>query len=191
GVARPVGELAASQEQAMVSPGEADGVRGGLRRSLADEDHWILAARRLSWPQTVLHGGVWVAVVAVARLVWRGREALSPPERWLLPAGGFVLLLVSGLGLRAREQLAASAVFLAGAVLVAAPALLAVFAELGWFAGRPEGPAQLFGPPYANDQVFVATGFAAALSAAALFLLRSTALAWTTAALAAAAYLSW
>lgn len=191
GVAGQLADFELWEQQAMVSSVEADRVRSVLRRILADEDHWILDARRLSVPQTLLNVGIWLVVVAVTLLVWLGREQLSANARWMIPVSGFLVLLVSGVALRARHHLATAAVFVAGAVLAAAPAALALLAEHGLLGGRPAEIEPLFGEPYSNTQVFAALLSGFAFSLGGLAVLRSTALAWSTAGLAALSWMGW
>ena len=179
------------QSQGMISPVEGDRVRSVLRRVVADEDHWILDARRLSLPQMILNSGIWLVVVSVALLVWLARDELSETTRWLLPCAGFLALLLGGFLLQVKRQVETAAVLLAGAVLTAVPALLSLLAAFDLAAVRPEQIAQLLGEPYSNQQVLLAGAGALALSVAALLLLRFTALAWTTAALAAATWFGW
>ena len=53
------------------------------RRLLADEDHWIIDARRITFLQTVLSCGTWLAVVAEAL------DALEKDHAFLLEGGVF------------------------------------------------------------------------------------------------------
>jgi len=191
GVTGQLIELDGWERQAMVSRVEADRVRTVLRRILADEDHWALDARRLSLPQTLLNAGIWLVVVAIGLLVWRGREQLDSTMRLAIPSAGCLVLLIAGAVLVVRRQIETAAVFLAGAVLASVPTLLVALAELGWSGARPEGVAQLLGEPYTNEQVFAALGVSFLLSGGALIALRSTALAWTTADLGALTWIGW
>ncbi|MFH0945901.1 MAG: serine/threonine-protein kinase [Planctomycetota bacterium] len=179
------------QRQGMISPVEGDRVRSVLRRVVADEDHWILDARRLSLPQTILNSGIWLVVVAVTLLVWLARDELSDTARWLLPCAGFFALLFSGGLLQAKRQVETAAVLLAGAVLTAVPAILSLLAAFNVRAVRPEQITQLLEEPYTNQQILLASASALALSVGSLLLLRFTALAWTTAALGAATWFGW
>jgi hypothetical protein len=98
------------------------------------------------------------------------------------------LLAAGCIAWRRRDELAA-ATFLAGTALAAAPCALALFGELGLFAGPPLGITQLFGQVFTNQQVFAASLTALLLSAFAWRRLKMTGFAWTTATLAVATYL--
>jgi serine/threonine protein kinase len=190
-VARRLEETADWETHGMISPGEGDRLHAVYRRILADEDHWILDARRLSPPQALLNAGTWLVVVAVTLLVWLARDELSPLARWLIPTAGFAMLLAAGFVLHLRREVEFAAAFLAGAVLVAVPAILALLSELGLLADRPRGIPQLLESTYSNDQIFAACAAGLALSVAALWLLRFTALAWTGAALASLTWVAY
>lgn len=187
-VSRQMGDLEVWQQQGMISGVEGDRVRTVLRRILADEDHWILDARRLSLPQMLLNTGIWLVVVAVALLVWLGRDELSADARWLIPNIGFLVLGLSGVLLHLRRQPEISAVLFAGAVLAAVPAVLSLLTEQGLLSARPEDVTQLLPEPFANQQLLLSCGGTLLLSLAALLLIRSTALAWTTATLLVATW---
>lgn len=177
--------------QGMIGQAEADRLRDWHRRVLADEDHWIVGARRITPAQAALNTGAWLAVVAAALSVWLGREELGPTGCWLWPL--LVTSVLLGLGARAerRRERLASATFLAAAALSLGPALLAGLGELGWLAGAGPGERTLFGELFSNRQVFAAALGAFGLSVAALARLRLTGLAWTTAGLGVAAYFGW
>jgi len=179
------------QRQGMISPVESDRVRSVLRRVVADEDHWILDARKLSPPQMILNTGIWLVVVAVALLVWLGRDDLSATARWVLPNLGFGVLLLLGIALQLRGQIETAAVLLSGAVLTAVPAMLALFSAFDWLLLRPEGIAQLLEAPYSNQQILAACALGLSLSIIALLALRYTALAWTTAVLGVMTWFAW
>ena len=104
------------------------------RRLLADEDHWIIDARRITPLQTILSGATWLAVVATVLTVWMLRDELAPPWRWLLPAYFTTMLLLAGQAARREREPLAAATFLAGAALAIAPCTLALLAELHVFA---------------------------------------------------------
>ena len=176
--------------QSIISPEERDALEIVYRRLLADEDHWIIDARRITLLQTILSGGTWLAVVATVLTVWMLRKDLGPPWRWLFPALLTGTLLMAGhLARRARENLAA-ATFLAGAALAIAPCTLALLAEMGIFATPSPGVAQLFPGTFTNQQALAASLTAFVVSAFGLWRLKMTGFAWTTAALATASYLS-
>lgn len=128
-------------------------------------------------------------MVATVLIVWLLRDELGTPLRWLLPMTFTMALLAAGcIAWRRRDELAA-ATFLAGTALAAAPCALALFGELGLFAGPPLGITQLFGQVFTNQQVFAASLTALLLSAFAWRRLKMTGFAWTTATLAVATYL--
>ena len=176
--------------QSIISREERDSLEVVHRRLLADEDHWIIDARRITLPQTMLSAGTWLTVVATALTVWMLRQDLGPLWRWLLPGCfTFTLLLAGYWAQRLKEQLAA-ATFLAGAALAIAPSTLALLAEMNLLAHPAAGVAQLFPSSFSNQQVAAASCTALAISALSLWRLKMTGFAWTTAALACASYLS-
>jgi len=178
------------RSQSMISREEQDSLEIMHRRLLADEDHWIIDARRITHLQTILSCGTWLAVVATVLTVWMLRDDLGRPWRWLLPVFFSVTLLAAGwIAQRKREKLAA-ATFLAGAVLAIAPGTLALLAETGWFGVAPSGAAQLFGGTFTNQQVLISSLIALTVSAVALWRLKMTGFAWTTALLGVASYFS-
>ena len=176
--------------QGIVSPAEADRLAVVYRRILADEDHWIFDARRLSLPQVALYTGTWMVVVATLLLVWFARDDLAPWGRVVLPLGSCAILLALGAVARARREIVGTASFVTGLVLAAAPAAVSLFSETGLLALRPEGVEQILPAPYTNEQVFAALSISLALSLGALALLRMTAFAWSTASLLAAAWIA-
>jgi serine/threonine protein kinase len=178
------------QSQSIISREEQDSLEIMHRRLLADEDHWIIDARRITLLQTLLSCGTWLAVVATVLTVWMLRDELGRPWRWLLPVYFTLTLLAAGwLAQRKREKLAA-ATFLAGAVLAIAPGTLALLAETGWLGVAPAGVTQLFGKTFTNQQVLVSSLTALAVSGLGLWRLRMTGFAWTTAVLGAQSYFS-
>ena len=160
------------------------------RRLLADEDHWIIDARRITLLQTVLSGGTWLAVVATVLTVWMLRDELGAPWRWLLPAYFTASLLVAGHVARRERETLAAATFLAGATLAIAPCTLALLAEFGWFTTPPEHVMQLFPKTFTNQQALAASLTALVVSAFGLRRLKLTGFAWTTATLATLSYVS-
>jgi hypothetical protein len=178
------------QSQSIISREERDALEIIHRRLLADEDHWIIDARRITPLQTILSAATWLTVVATILTVWMLRNELASPWRWLLPVFFTGALLAAGdFARRAKENLAA-ATFLAGAALAIAPATLALLAELGWFAAVPLEVKQLFAGTFSNQQVLMASLTALGVSAFGLWRLRMTGFAWTTATLAATSYVS-
>jgi serine/threonine protein kinase len=178
------------ESQSIISREERDSLEVVHRRLLADEDHWIIDARRITLLQTMLSGGTWLAVVATVLTVWLLREELSSPWRWLLPTGITLALLAAGhLARRCREPLAA-ATFLAGAVLTVAPCTLALLAEIGLFSVAPAGITQLLAGTFTNQQVLAASLTALVVSGFALWRLKMTGFAWTTAVLLVCSYMS-
>jgi serine/threonine protein kinase len=184
------GQARAWESQNIISREERDSLEVVHRRLLADEDHWIIDARRITPLQTILSGATWLTVVGTVLMVWLLRDDLGAPGRWLLPAFFTVALLAGGhVARREREPLVA-ATFLAGATLSIAPCTLAILAELGWFARGPEQVTQLFDGMFTNQQVLSASLTALAVSVFGFWRLRMTGFAWTTAALATTSYLS-
>jgi serine/threonine-protein kinase len=176
--------------QSIISREERDALEVVHRRLLADEDHWIVDARRITPLQTILSGATWLAVVATVLMVWMLRNDLAPLWRWLLPTYFTAMLLLAGQAARrAREPLAA-ATFLAGAVLAMAPCMLALLAELH-IGGTPARQVkQLFPDAFTNQQVLMASCTALAVSVFSLWRLAMTGFAWTSAILGATSYLS-
>ncbi|MFO1514758.1 MAG: serine/threonine-protein kinase [Verrucomicrobiota bacterium] len=178
------------ETQSIISRDERDALEIIHRRLLADEDHWIIDARRITPLQTILSAATWLTVVATVLTVWMLRDELASPWRWALPVFFTVALMLAGdLARRTRENLAA-ATFLAGAALAIAPATLVLLAELKVFVGVPSGITQLFTGTFTNQQVLAASLTALAVSGFSLWRLKLTGFAWTTATLAAASYVS-
>jgi hypothetical protein len=184
------GQARAWESQSIISREERDALETVHRRLLADEDHWIIDARRITPLQTILSGATWLAVVATVLTVWMLRDELGTPWRWLLPAYFTLVLLLAGHTARRQREPLAAATFLAGAVLAIAPCMLALLAELHVFAAPPPGVKQLFTGTFTNQQVLAASFTALAVSVFSLGRLRMTGFAWTTAALAAMSYVS-
>jgi serine/threonine protein kinase len=178
------------ESQSIISRDERDALEIIHRRLLADEDHWIIDARRITPLQTILSAATWLTVVANVLTVWMLRNELAAPWRWVLPVFFTAALLLAGhFARRWRESLPA-ATFLAGAALAIAPATLALLAELRVLATAPPGITQLFTGTFTNQQVLAAALTALCVSGLSLWRLRMTGFAWTTATLAAASYVS-
>src|SRR5208283_614514 len=97
------------QSQNIISIEERDALETIHRRLLAEEDHWIIDARRITPLQTLLSAGAWLTVVATVLTVWMLRQELAAPWRWLVPFFFTSVLLAAGLTAhRARENLAAA-----------------------------------------------------------------------------------
>ena len=178
------------ESQSIISREERDALEIIHRRLLADEDHWIIDARRITPMQAILSAATWLTVVATVLTVWMLRDELAPPWRWLLPVFFTTALLLAGHAARRSRENLAAATFLAGAALAIAPATLALLAELCWFATPPKGVTQLFPTTFTNYQALAASLTALAVSVFGLRRLKMTGFAWTTAALAASSYLS-
>lgn len=184
------GEITNWEAQGIISREERDQLQVLHRRLLADEDHWIIDARRLTLAQTVLYTSTWVVVVAAVLLVWLAREDLSSALRWLAPVTATLSLLGVGVVAERRREKLAAASFLAGAALSLVPTVLSLLAEFGWL-GVPRAPAtQLFGEAFTNQQFLAACLAAFLVSAGALARLRLTGFAWTSAVLGVATYLA-
>lgn len=181
-------DVANWEAQGIVSRDERDQLQTMHRRLLADEDHWIIDARRLTSAQTTLYTSTWIVVVAAVLWVWRAREDVAAPWGWLAPAVATGVLLGTGWVAHRRRENLASASFLAAGGLSLVPAILSVLRELGWWASPAPGIGQLLGPTYTNAQCFVACLGALVLSAVTLGRLRMTGFAWTTLVLGVAAY---
>ena len=97
-------------------------------------------------------------MVATVLTVWKLRDDLAAPWRWVLPMFFTGALLLAGQFARARaKETLAAATFLAGAALAIAPATLALLAELRLFAAAPAGVTQLFPDMFTNQQVLAAS----------------------------------
>src|ERR1051325_1594510 len=116
------------ESQSIISRDERDALEIIHRRLLADEDHWIIDARRITPLQTILSAATWLTVVATVLMVWMLRNELENPWRWLLPLGFTTTLLIAGQYARRLKEHLAAATFLAGAALAIAPATLALLA---------------------------------------------------------------
>ena len=177
--------------QRIISREESDALEVVHRRLLADEDHWIVDARRITPLQTILSGATWLAVVATVLMVWMLRSELSPFWRWALPAFFTATLLAAGQVARREREPLAAATFLAGAALAIAPCTLALLAAMHVFATPTPQVKQLFAGTFTNQQVLAASGTALAVSMFGLWRLKMTGFAWTSAILGALSYVSW
>jgi serine/threonine protein kinase len=178
------------ESQSIISREERDALRTIHRRLLADEDHWIIDARRITPLQAVLSAATWLTVVANILTVWVLRDELEAPWRWLLPLFFTSALLVAGHFARRWNESLPAATFLAGAALAIAPTVLALLAEAGVLAKPPENIKQLFEKSFTNQQVLTASLTALTVSVFGMWRLKMTGFAWTTAALAALSYLT-
>lgn len=175
--------------QSIISGEERDALEVVHRKLLADEDHWIIDARRITPLQTILSAATWLAVVATVLTVWMLRNDLGAPWRWFLPAFFTSVLLLAGYAARRERENLASATFLAGAALAIAPCTLAFLAEMHFLASPPPDVQQLFPNSFTNQQVLASSLMALAVSVFSLWRLRMTGFAWTTATLATTSYL--
>jgi hypothetical protein len=182
-------EVANWEHQGMISQVESDRLQEVHRRILAEEDHWIIDARRLTAAQTLLYTSTWTVVVMAFLLVWLARDDVSPTLRWVGPLASTVALLAVGVLAERRREALASASFLAAAILSIVPTSLELLAESRVLAVAPAGVTQLFGTVFTNQQLLVALVAGFVLSALALTRLRLTGFAWTTAALGTGTYL--
>jgi serine/threonine protein kinase len=178
------------ESQSIISRDERDALEIIHRRLLADEDHWIIDARRITPLQTILSAATWLTVVANVLTVWMLRDELEAPWRWVLPVFFTAALLIAGHFARRWKENLPAATFLAGAALAIAPATLALLAELRLLATAPQGITQLFEGTFTNQQVLAASVTALCVSGFGLRQLKMTGFAWTTATLAAASYVS-
>jgi serine/threonine protein kinase len=178
------------ESQSIISRDERDALEIVHRRLLADEDHWIVEARRITPLQTILSGATWLAVVATVLTVWMLRDELGAPWRWLLPAYFTTVLFVAGHSARRQKENLAAATFLAGATLAIAPCTLSLLAELHLFNTPPGNVKQLFTGIFTNEQVLAASLTALVVSVSSLWRMKMTGFAWTTATLAATSYVS-
>lgn len=183
-------QVRAWESQSIISRDERDALETVHRRLLADEDHWIVDARRITPLQTILSGATWLAVVAIVLMVWMLRSELEPPWRWVLPAYFTATLFGAGYAARRQRENLAAATFLAGATLAIAPCALSVLAELHVLGVPPAGVKQLFPDIFTNQQVFAASLMALVVSASSLWRIKMTGFAWTTATLGATSYIS-
>lgn len=178
------------ESQCIITHEERDSLEVVHRRLLADEDNWLIDARRITFLQTILSGGTWLAVVASVLMVWLLREELGEPWKWVLPGLFALALLIAGNMARKQHEMLGAATFLAGAALAIAPSMLALLAEAGIFAEAPTGVTQLFDKDFTNQQVLVASLASFGVSAFGLWRLKMTGFAWTSAAMATASYIS-
>ena len=183
------GQAQAWQNQSIISRDERDSLEEVHRRLLSAEDHWIIEARRITPLQTLLTAGTWLAVVATVLTVWKLRPELGSAARWTLPTFFTLTLLMAGYTAHRLRETLATATFLAGAVLAAAPCILAVLAQTGCMSTPPPHVKQLFADNFTNQQVFAALLSSLAISAVGLWRLKITGFAWTTATLGTFSYL--
>lgn len=73
------------ESQSIISRDERDALETIHRRLLADEDHWIIDARRITPLQTILSAATWLTVVATVLTVWMLRDDLTPPGAGFCP----------------------------------------------------------------------------------------------------------
>jgi serine/threonine-protein kinase len=184
------GQARVWQSQSIISREESDALETVHRRLLADEDHWIIGARRITPLQTILAGATWLTVVATVLTVWKLRNDLGPPWQWLLPLLFTSMLALAGFSARRGREPLAAATFLAGAVLAIAPCTLALLSQLHLFSSPTAGVKQLLSGIFTNQQVLAASFTALVLSALSLQRLKMTGFAWTTATLVTISYLS-
>jgi serine/threonine protein kinase len=178
------------ESQSIISREERDALEIVHRRLLADEDHWIIDARRITLFQTLLSGATWLAVVATILTVWMLREELAPGWRWVWPTFFTGMLFLAGYAAQREREKLAAATFLAGAALALAPCMLAWLAQLGVLAVPGANVAQLFPGSFTNQQVAASTFAALGVSVLCLARLQMTGFAWTSAALLASSYVS-
>jgi serine/threonine protein kinase len=178
------------ESQSIISREERDALETVHRRLLADEDHWIIDARRITVFQTILSGATWLAVVATLLTVWMLRDELGPVWRWFLPTYFTATLFAAGYAAKRERENLAAATFLAGAALAVAPCLLSLLAELRVFATPTPGVTQLFAGTFTNQQAFASSLAALCVSVMCLWRLKMTGFAWTTATLVSASYIS-
>ena len=181
------GQVAHWEKQGMISNDEKDRLETVHRRILADEDHWIIDARKISLAQTALYTGSWLVVISAALAVWLARNELPTVVRWLAPLGGTTWLLAAGVFAWRRKEPMASASFLAGAVLSVFPLALSLLKEGNILTGMPAGSQQMLAE-FSNAQILMASVVSLVLSNLAWRRLRMTGFAWTTAFLAALSY---
>jgi hypothetical protein len=183
-------QAGAWESQSIISREEHDALEMVHRRLLADEDHWIIDARRITFFQTVLSGATWLTVVATVLTVWMLRNELSPTMRWLLPTFFTSSLLLAGNNARRQKESVPAATFLAGATLALAPCMLSWLAASSLFSAKPQTVAQLFPETFTNQQVLFSSLLALAASCFCLWRLKMTGFAWTTAALTTSSFFS-
>jgi len=180
-------ELIHWQRQGMISHDEKDRLESVHRRILADEDHWIIDARKISTAQTILYASTWLVVISAILAVWLARDQLPAPLTWLAPLCGTAWLFGAGLWSWRRREPLASASFLAAAALSLAPTVLALLKEANILSARPQNVTQLL-ENFSNAQVLVACLTSLGASLFAWARLKMTGFAWTSAVLAAASY---
>jgi hypothetical protein len=176
------------ESQNIISRDERDSLEVIHRRLLADEDHWIIDARRITPLQTLLAGATWLAVVGTVLTVWMLQDELSAPWRWLIPVFFTLTLLVGGQVARRERDHLAAATFLAGATLAMAPTMLALLVAGHVLDHAPEQVSQLFPGRFTNAQVLASSFMAFGVSAFGFWRLQMTGFAWTTATLATTSY---
>ena len=179
------------ESQSIISREERDALKIIHRRLLADEDHWIIDARRITPMQAILSAATWLTVVATVLTVWMLRDELAAAVA-LAVAGVFYdgaaagrpvrapragesrgghVSRGRGAGHRARHPGAAG-----GNALVRRP--------------RRRMSRNLFPDTFTNQQVLAASLTALAVSVFGLWRLKMTGFAWTTATLATTSYIS-
>ncbi len=178
------------EHQGIISSDERDRLDVVHRRILADEDHWLVDARRLTLAQTILYTSTWIAVLASGFIVWLVRDEFSPFWRSALPLLSSGILVAVGVLAEWRKEALASAAFLAGAVLSLVPAMLAALTGIGLLSESAADVRQLVPNDFTNAQVLASCFTALVLSVIALARLRLTGFAWTSCLLGAVTFLS-
>jgi len=178
------------EHQGIISSDERDRLDVVHRRILADEDHWLVDARRLTLAQTILYTSTWITVLASGFVVWLVREEFAPFWRSALPLLSTGILVAVGLLAEWRKEALAAAAFLTGAVLSLVPAMLAALTGIGLLGASADDVRQLFPKEFTNAQVLVSCFTALVLSALALARLRLTGFAWTSCLLGGLTFIS-
>lgn len=183
-------QLAHWRGQGMISRDEQDRVMTVHRRILADEDHWIIDARKVSVAQTVLYTATWLVVVGSALYVWVTRAEPASAANMAAPLGAAAWLGAAGWVSWRKKEALASASFLAGAVLALVPAMLGLLKWFHFLSIPAAGVRQFLEQGFTNQQLLVACVSALALSLMAWWRLKMTGFAWTSAALAGLSFMT-
>ncbi|MBT5705327.1 MAG: serine/threonine protein kinase, partial [Verrucomicrobia bacterium] len=183
-------ELSNWNAQGMISREEYDRLQLVFRRLLADEDHWIVDTRKLSFTQILLYSSSWIVVTTTCFLVWLIRDKLSADLQWILPCLCTFFLLGIGSIARLRQETLAATSFLTGGLISALPTSVAVLSHFRVLDFVRENEVQLVAETFTNQQIVTASFIAMTLSVFTMFKVRMTGFAWTTAVLTTLSYLS-
>jgi hypothetical protein len=172
-------EVSHLERQGGIPEAESDRLHVIYRRLLDTES---AAELPVTLPHLALYAFVAAAVAGAALFVACVRDA-APALQALVPGAVFLTLVGAGARARFRGDDGAAALFLAGASVAAAPAIVAALAAAGILAGAGALPA-----PLTDTRLLAGAAGGLLFAASAFLLLRRGLFAWAAAVLAAASW---